>query len=64
MGGNPFLGVFEGVDPEIETYLGPEMGTSVANAIWAQKVKISGPIPSSDVTNGFPTIQIHTSRAI
>jgi hypothetical protein len=29
--------VFEGVGPEIETFLGPEMGTSVASAIWAQK---------------------------
>ncbi len=39
MGGNPFLVVFEGVGPEIETFLGPEMGTSVASAIRAQKVK-------------------------
>ncbi len=26
--GNPFLGPFEGVGPEIETFLGPEMATS------------------------------------
>ncbi len=28
MGGNPFLGAFEGVGPEIETILSPEMGMS------------------------------------
>jgi hypothetical protein len=26
-----------GVGPEIDTFLGPEMATSVASAIWAQK---------------------------
>jgi hypothetical protein len=36
-GGNSFLGTFEGVGPEIETFLGPEMATSAASAIWAQK---------------------------
>jgi hypothetical protein len=30
----------ERVGPEIETFLGPEMATSEASAIWAQKVKI------------------------
>ncbi len=36
-GENPFLGTFEGVGPEIGTFLGPEMATSAASAIWAQK---------------------------
>jgi hypothetical protein len=27
----------EGVGPEVETFLGPEMATSEASAIWAQK---------------------------
>ncbi len=35
MGGNPQRGPFEGVGPEIETFLGPEMATSEASAIWA-----------------------------
>ncbi len=35
--GNPFLGSFDGVGPEIETFLGPEMATSAASAIWGQK---------------------------
>jgi hypothetical protein len=49
MGGNPFLGKFEGVDPEIETFLGPEMATSAASAIWAQKC-----------CYGFPPLTIHS----
>ncbi len=28
---------FEGVDPEVETFLGPEMATSAASAICSQK---------------------------
>ncbi len=32
MGGNPKRGSFEGVGPEIETFLGPEMATSAASA--------------------------------
>ncbi len=32
----------ERVVPEIETFLGPEMGTSVASAIWAQKSRVGG----------------------
>jgi hypothetical protein len=30
-------GGFEGMGPEIETFLGPEVETSAASAIWAQK---------------------------
>jgi hypothetical protein len=30
----------ERVGPEIETFLGPEMATSEASSIWAQKVEI------------------------
>ncbi len=41
-------GAFEEVSPEIETFLGPEMGTSVASAIWAQKNR---EIPSEFITN-------------
>ncbi len=43
-GSNPQREAFEGVGPEIETFLGPEMGTSVAIAIWAQKSRFQGPI--------------------
>jgi hypothetical protein len=28
------------VGPEIETFLGPEMTTSAASAIWAQKSRV------------------------
>ncbi len=34
---NPFRGPLEGVDPENEDFLGPEMAMSEASAIWAQK---------------------------
>jgi hypothetical protein len=37
MGGNPQRGPFEGVGPEMETFLDPEMATSEASAIRAQK---------------------------
>ncbi len=42
MKANPFQGPLEGVGPElnIETFLGSEMATSKASAIWAQKVEI------------------------
>jgi hypothetical protein len=39
MGGNPFLGAFEGVGPEISTFLGP--------MALATLVPISGPTPSN-----------------
>jgi hypothetical protein len=39
-GGNPFIGTFEVVGPEIETFLGPEMATSAASAIWAPKMAL------------------------
>jgi hypothetical protein len=35
MRANPFQGPLEGVAPEIETFLGPEMVVSEASAIWA-----------------------------
>ncbi len=36
MGGNPFLGPFEGVGPEIKTFMGLEMAMSAVRVIWAQ----------------------------
>ncbi len=39
-GSNPQRGAFEGMGPEIETFLGPEMATSeLASAIWAQDLQ-------------------------
>jgi hypothetical protein len=40
MGCISYRGPFEGVGPEIETFLGPEMATSAASAIWAQKSRV------------------------
>jgi hypothetical protein len=37
MGTNPFLGPLEVLDPENRDFLCPEMATSEASAIWAQK---------------------------
>jgi hypothetical protein len=37
IGENPFRGPLEGVSPENQDFLGPEMATSKARAIWAQK---------------------------
>jgi hypothetical protein len=34
---NPFRGPLEGVGPENRDFFGPEMATSEASAIWAQK---------------------------
>ncbi len=36
-GANPLLGPLEGVDRENQVFFGPEMATSEASAIWAQK---------------------------
>jgi hypothetical protein len=38
--------------PEIETFLGPEMATSVASAIWAQKSRVSAMGLRNKHTNG------------
>ncbi len=37
MRANPFREPLEGVGPENRDFLGPEMATSEASAIWAQK---------------------------
>jgi|LakMenE01Jun11ns_1017448.scaffolds.fasta_scaffold6920378_1 hypothetical protein len=39
MGENTFMGHWKGCTLKIETFWGPEMTTSEANAIWALKVK-------------------------
>jgi hypothetical protein len=57
-------GAFEWVGPDMETFLGPEMATSVASAIWAQKSWDFRAHPSNAPRNGFPPIQIHTSSPI
>ncbi len=38
---NPLQGPLEGVCPEIETFLGPEMTTSEASAIWDKKKSVA-----------------------
>jgi hypothetical protein len=53
MRANPLLRPLEGVGPEIKTFLGPEMATSEASVIWAQKAEISGPTPSNGPCNGY-----------
>jgi hypothetical protein len=53
MGANPFRGPLKGVDPEkifFETFLGPEMATSEASAIWVEKV----PLPMAWVMDLSP----------
>ncbi len=55
---------FERVGSEIETFLAPEMGTSVASAIWAQD---SGPTPSNTPRYGLlphpnPYVQPHINN--
>ncbi len=52
----------EGVDPEIETFLGPEMATLEASVIWAQKVEVSGPTPFNGPSIGFARIKIIKSK--
>jgi hypothetical protein len=37
MGDNPFEGLWKGWALKMETFFGPEMVTSEASAIWAQK---------------------------
>ncbi len=37
MRGNPLKGLLEWVDPANWDFMGPEMATSEASAIWAQK---------------------------
>ncbi len=53
---NPLLGQLEGVGPEIETFLGPEIATNEASTIWAQKKSIffrCPPLPMARVMD-FP----------
>ncbi len=55
-GSNPERGAFEGLGPEIETFLGPEMAKSVASAIWAQKS------PEVDSPHPNPYVQPHINN--
>ncbi len=41
MGEKSITRSLEGVGPEIEIFLGPELATSVTSAIWAQKSRDS-----------------------
>ncbi len=47
-----WMGAFEGVGPEIETFLGPEMATSPASAIWAQKSQLFAALIESYLFKG------------
>jgi hypothetical protein len=47
MGGNPFLGALEGVDPEIFTFLGQMALATLVAISGPKKVSISGPTPSN-----------------
>jgi hypothetical protein len=56
---NTFRGPLEGVDPENRAFLGPEMATSEASAIWTQKKsKFSGPTPFNGPSNRLSRIKI------
>ncbi len=64
---NPFRGPLEGVGPENRDFFGPEIATSEASAIWAQKSRdfqFSGPTPYNGPRDGFSRNKIITSRAI
>jgi hypothetical protein len=51
---NPLLGPLEGVSPKSQDFFGPEMATSEASIILAQKrSRFSGPNPSNGPSNGF-----------
>jgi hypothetical protein len=52
---------WKGCALKIETFLGPEMATSKASAIWATKARFSGPI-SNGPSNGFSRIKIIKSK--
>ncbi len=46
IGANPLLGPLEGMGPEIETFLDPELAMGEASAVKGQKrSRFSGPIP-------------------
>jgi hypothetical protein len=54
---NPLQGPLKGVDSEDRDFLGPEMATSKARAIWAKKPRFSGPTPFNGSCNGFAPIK-------
>jgi hypothetical protein len=64
MVGNPFVGAFEGIGPEILTFWAQMALATLVPISGPKKVSISGPIPSNTPRNGFPPIQIHTSSPI
>ncbi len=52
----------EGVGPEIENFLGPEMATSEVSAIWAQKSQDFRAHPFHGPSNGFARTKIIKSK--
>ncbi len=59
MRANPFSGHWKGWALKIETFKGPEMATSEANASWGQKkLRLSVPTPSNGLSIRFVPIKI------
>ncbi len=63
-GGNPFLGRLKGWALKSRLFWAQMALAELAAILGPKKVSISGPIPKNDPGNGFPPIQIHTSRPI
>ncbi len=59
-----FEGYWKGWVLKIKTFLGPEMATSEASAIWARKSRdVQGPpTPFNILSNGFDPIKIIKSK--
>ena len=54
---------FKGWALKIKTFLGPEMSTSTASAIWPERSRFSGPNPHSGPSNGYASLKIITCKS-